>query len=306
MPNKSAIELLNLNIEKVVGKKFIKIIPEMSDLLKKAKKNPETVTKGQIDILIKNNKLTLMTQVTVEKYKNNIFGYVVTFDDITELLQAQRVAAWSDVARRIAHEIKNPLTPIQLSAERLKRKYSQEIISDRETFEQCTDTIVRQVTDIGRMVDEFTDFARMPNPVFVETDLSAICLHAVLLQENAHPEVMIKSDFSEQTPLTACDGGLISQAVTNLLSNAIEAIEGRTIPESGEELSRGEIHISLSSSNKFIKIIVEDNGRGLPDTQRDRLTEPYITTRTKGTGLGLAIVKRITVSYTHLTLPTKA
>ncbi|MFL2654127.1 MAG: ATP-binding protein [Alphaproteobacteria bacterium] len=294
LPNRSASALLGADASKLNGRFLADVVPEMEPSIKRAISNADRLIEDDVTITRDDESRTLHVRIAAERDdKKQVIGFVVTFDDMTELLLAQRNTAWADVARRIAHEIKNPLTPIQLSAERLKRKYSQEIISDRETFEQCTDTIVRQVTDIGRMVDEFTDFARMPNPVFVETDLSAICLHAVLLQENAHPEVMIKSDFSEKTPLTACDGGLISQAVTNLLSNAIEAIEGRTIPESGEELSRGEIHISLSSSNKFIKIIVEDNGRGLPDTQRDRLTEPYITTRTKGTGLGLAIVKRI-------------
>ncbi|MDG2313199.1 MAG: PAS domain-containing sensor histidine kinase [Alphaproteobacteria bacterium] len=294
LPNRSASALLGAEASQLNGKFLADVVPEMESSIKRAIANVDLLIEDDVTITRDNESRTLHVRIAAERDDNKqVIGFVVTFDDMTELLLAQRNTAWADVARRIAHEIKNPLTPIQLSAERLKRKYSKEIISDRETFEQCTDTIVRQVTDIGRMVDEFTDFARMPNPVFVETDLSAICIHAVLLQENAHPEVLINSNFSENIPLTACDGGLISQAVTNLLSNAIEAIEGRAIPNTGNDLPRGEIHISLNSDNNFIKLIVEDNGRGLPDTQRDRLTEPYITTRTKGTGLGLAIVKRI-------------
>jgi two-component system nitrogen regulation sensor histidine kinase NtrY len=286
--------LLGAEASELNGKFLADVVPEMEPSINRAIANADRLIEDDVTITRDNESRTLHVRIAAERDDaKQVIGFVVTFDDMTELLLAQRNTAWADVARRIAHEIKNPLTPIQLSAERLKRKYSKEIISDRDTFEQCTDTIVRQVTDIGRMVDEFTDFARMPNPVFAETDLSAICLHAVLLQENAHPEVLIKSCFSDSTPLTACDGGLISQAVTNLLRNAIEAIEGRTIPESGKRLSRGEIYVSLSSDKNFIRIIVEDNGRGLPENKRDRLTEPYVTTRARGTGLGLAIVKRI-------------
>lgn len=294
LPNRSASALLGAEASELNGKFLADVVPEMEPSINRAIANADRLIEDDVTITRDNESRTLHVRIAAERDDaKQVIGFVVTFDDMTELLLAQRNTAWADVARRIAHEIKNPLTPIQLSAERLKRKYSKEIISDRDTFEQCTDTIVRQVTDIGRMVDEFTDFARMPNPVFAETDLSAICLHAVLLQENAHPEVLIKSCFSDSTPLTACDGGLISQAVTNLLRNAIEAIEGRTIPESGKRLSRGEIYVSLSSDKNFIRIIVEDNGRGLPENKRDRLTEPYVTTRARGTGLGLAIVKRI-------------
>ena len=227
LPNKSAIELLNLNIEKVVGKKFIKIIPEMSDLLKKAKNNPETVTKGQIDILIKNNKLTLMTQVTVEKNKNNIFGYVVTFDDMTELLQAQRVAAWSDVARRIAHEIKNPLTPIQLAAERLKKKYSTHIKKEPNIFDSCINTIIRQVDGMRNMVNEFSSFARMPSAKLKKTDLTNLVndLGSLSLLSRNDIEVMI--DVPSKSIYAMVDGNQIRQALFNLISNSINSIDDK-------------------------------------------------------------------------------
>ena len=171
LPNKSAIELLNLNIDNVIGLNFIDAIPEMSELFKKAKLNSDTITKGQIAISRNNKKIILMTQVSVEKNKNKIFGYVVTFDDMTELLQAQRIAAWSDVARRIAHEIKNPLTPIQLAADRLKKKYSNHINYEPNIFFSCINTIIRQVDDMRNMVNEFSSFARMPSPILKRDEL---------------------------------------------------------------------------------------------------------------------------------------
>ena len=218
---------------------------------------------------------------------------MVTFDDITALLSAQRKAAWADVARRIAHEIKNPLTPIQLSAERLKRKYLKEITSDPDTFRECTDTIVRQVNDIGRMVDEFSAFARMPRPVMREDNLNGVCHHAVVLQRAAYPSIA----FIEMLPATpvrrSFDSRQIGQALTNILKNAAEAIEGRESIDN-RALPKGRIAIELRVDVQGRAVItVSDNGKGLPQHGRERLIEPYVTTRAKGTGLGLAIVKKI-------------
>jgi two-component system nitrogen regulation sensor histidine kinase NtrY len=204
-------------------------------------------------------------------------------------MSAQRKAAWADVARRIAHEIKNPLTPIQLSAERLKRKYLKEITSDPDTFTVCTDTIVRQVGDIGRMVDEFSSFARMPAPILQRENLVELCRQALFLQQNAHPQIRFATELPPETVPVVCDARQIGQALTNLLKNAVEAIEARL----GEKLPPGRIELALLERDGHVIVQVADNGRGLPASGRERLTEPYVTTRTKGTGLGLAIVKKI-------------
>jgi two-component system nitrogen regulation sensor histidine kinase NtrY len=211
---------------------------------------------------------------------------------VTELLQAQRKAAWADVARRIAHEIKNPLTPIQLAAERLKRKYLKEIHSDVETFTTCTDTIIRQVGDIGRMVDEFSAFARMPQPIMRRESLGELVAQAVFLQRQAHPDIAVHAEKPNTPIIVRCDGRQITQALTNLLQNAIDSIEGRVAGD-GQTLPPGRIRVAVSVVDERAEIAVSDNGRGLPLAERSRLTEPYVTTRVKGTGLGLAIVKKI-------------
>ena len=218
-------------------------------------------------------------------------GLVLTFDDITRLMAAQRNAAWKDVARRIAHEIKNPLTPIQLSVERLRRKYRKEIASDLETFDRCTETIIRQVGDIGRMVDEFSAFARMPAPRFEPANLTEMLRQAVFAQrfQDAEIEVKLQEPGGEDTWIT-CDERMIGQVLTNILKNAGEAVGARRLTDPD---LKGRITALLSSDADALNVTIEDNGIGLPAKDRDRLTEPYVTTREKGTGLGLAIVKRI-------------
>jgi two-component system nitrogen regulation sensor histidine kinase NtrY len=196
------------------------------------------------------------------------------------------------VARRIAHEIKNPLTPIQLSAERLKRKYLSEITSDPETFRICTETIVRQVGDIGRMVDEFSAFARMPTPVMRSEELSEIVRHTVFLQRNARPEIIFTSELPDKPMVFAVDARQVAQALTNLLQNAVDSIQTREPPPDGA-LPQGQVIVRLIDTPRGPEIAVEDNGKGFPVENRERLTEPYVTTRSKGTGLGLAIVKKI-------------
>ena len=217
-------------------------------------------------------------------------GLVLTFDDITRLVAAQRNAAWKDVARRIAHEIKNPLTPIQLSAERLRRKYRKEIVGDIETFDRCTDTIIRQVADIGRMVDEFSAFARMPAPLFAPHDAAEILRQVVFAQRVADPDVTVEIVDPISEAMLVCDGRIVGQALANVLKNAGEAISARrsTAPD-----PPGRIRARLAIHVDRIDFVIEDNGVGLPAKDRGRLTEPYVTTREKGTGLGLAIVKRI-------------
>jgi two-component system nitrogen regulation sensor histidine kinase NtrY len=215
---------------------------------------------------------------------------VLTFDDITRLVAAQRNAAWKDVARRIAHEIKNPLTPIQLSAERIRRKYRKDITSDLETFDRCTETIIRQVGDIGRMVDEFSAFARMPAPRFAPADLTEMLRQAVFAQRFVDAETEVALEEPGEDVWVSCDARMVGQALTNILKNAGEAVGARrqASPE-----PPGRIVASLVSDDEHLCLVVEDNGVGLPARDRDRLTEPYVTTREKGTGLGLAIVKRI-------------
>ena len=203
-------------------------------------------------------------------------------------MSAQRKAAWADVARRIAHEIKNPLTPIQLSAERLKRKYLKEIVTDPETFAACTDTIIRHVGDIGRMVDEFSSFARMPAPVLRDEDLNEIVRQAVFLQRAATPEIRVETELPGAPLRLTCDARQMSQALINLLKNAAESIQ-----RAKARCRPGEITVRLGHEGEDVVLSVEDNGRGLPSEGRERLTEPYVTTHAKGTGLGLAIVKKI-------------
>jgi two-component system nitrogen regulation sensor histidine kinase NtrY len=228
---------------------------------------------------------TLLARIGAELSGENAAGFVVTFDDITELQAAQRKAAWADVARRIAHEIKNPLTPIQLAAERLKRRFGREITSDPETFAQCAETIVRHVGDIGRMVDEFSAFARMPQPVIKREDVGRIAREALVLQQAARPQIEWRSDIPERGPLADCDRRMLRQALTNLLQNAADAVSMRA--------SAGSIELAVGVVSGEVHITVTDDGVGLPEQDRARLMEPYVTHKPKGTGLGLAIVKKI-------------
>ena len=217
-------------------------------------------------------------------------GYVVAFDDVTELVSAQRMAAWGDVARRIAHEIKNPLTPIQLSAERIKRKFRREV-AEPEELEQLADVIVRQTNDLRRIVDEFSKFARMPEPDRRETDLTALVRAAVMLQENGQPGVRFVRSLPDTALMLELDATMIGQALTNLIKNAGEAIESLQEKGAGEGFVP-EIRVALDGDDEMATIRIADNGIGLPP-DRARLFEPYVTTREKGTGLGLPIVKKI-------------
>ncbi|KJE34741.1 histidine kinase [Thalassospira sp. HJ] len=296
LPNRSASDLLGVDLEDYLSQELTEVIPEFLPLFEDFGRDGDRSKPRQIEIRRDGVNLTLMARVTAEWADDGtVFGYVVTFDDVTELQTAQRMAAWADVARRIAHEIKNPLTPIQLSAERLKRRYLKQITDDQEVFTTCTDTIIRQVSDIGRMVDEFSSFARMPSPTMRLENLGELVKSAMFLQKQAHSNITYDFDRSGIEDLQiSCDAHQVNQCLTNTLKNAAEAIEGREKPEEGE-LPKGKIEISVAESpdNQRVFVAVSDNGKGLPAEHRERLTEPYVTTRSKGTGLGLAIVKKI-------------
>ncbi|WP_203076355.1 sensor histidine kinase NtrY-like [Falsiroseomonas ponticola] len=290
LPNRSASELLGVDLDAGIGLPMARVAPEFAELVQEARANPERPRTAELPIGPPARRRSLIARIGAETQAGRVTGYVLTFDDITELQSAQRKAAWADVARRIAHEIKNPLTPIQLSAERLKRKYLKEIASDPETFRSLTDTIVRQVGDIGRMVDEFSAFARMPQPVIRPEDLGQVVREALVLQKAAHPEIDYTTAIPDGLPRLPMDRRLIGQALTNLLQNAADAVASAPRAE-GE---RGAIAIRLDSFEDGIGVVVDDNGIGLPDgEERARLTEPYVTHKAKGTGLGLAIVKKI-------------
>ncbi len=286
LPSRSAVGLLDTTAEELIGQSLQVAVPEMTALLNEARNRPTRRADGQITIVRKGRPHILLVRIAAERAAQEMQGFVVTFDDITDLVTAQRTSAWADIARRIAHEIKNPLTPIQLSAERLKRKYLNEITSDPEVFVQCTDTIVRQVGDIGRMVDEFSAFARMPSPTFEQENLQDLGQQAVFMQQVAHTEISYTSAFSETPVVIRCDRRQVAQALTNLLQNAADALTEAKAKD-------GKISVRVFEEEGQAVIEVSDNGPGLPAADRHRLTEPYVTNRTKGTGLGLAIVSKV-------------
>jgi two-component system nitrogen regulation sensor histidine kinase NtrY len=282
--NRQASRLLDLAPEQSAGRLLSDIAPEFESVAKIARsRHGDAEEEMDVQRGGESRRLRVRASLSAE-------GLVLTFDDITRLVAAQRNAAWRDVARRIAHEIKNPLTPIQLSAERLRRKYRKEITADIEVFDRCTDTIIRQVGDIGRMVDEFSAFARMPAPTFGPQDPSELLRQTAFAQRVADPAVAIDVGNLPSNIVLMCDGRIVSQALANVLKNAGEAIAARRVAEPG--LS-GRIRVDLHADEERVDFSIEDNGIGLPAKERDRLTEPYVTTRAKGTGLGLAIVKRI-------------
>ncbi|TGX45679.1 HAMP domain-containing protein [Sphingomonas naasensis] len=290
LTNASAMALLRRSEEESVGKPLAAIAPELDALLDGAERE------AVVQVTVGGEARTLAVKITSDEA-----GQVLTFDDITQQLLDQRRAAWSDVARRIAHEIKNPLTPIQLAAERLKRRYGKQIEGGDGVFSQLTDTIVRQVGDLRRMVDEFSSFARMPKPLFRRESLLDIARQSMFLHEVAHPTIRFELSAPDEPPSLVCDRRQMGQALTNVIKNAVEAIEGRG---EGEALPQGEVGLTITAGDATrILLTVSDNGVGLP-VERDRIVEPYMTTRSRGTGLGLAIVKKIveehcgTISFT--------
>ncbi|QWG11066.1 PAS domain-containing sensor histidine kinase [Bradyrhizobium sediminis] len=292
-----SVGILNRSAEKLIGHAesetldhpLSDVLPELDDMMKTAREGTQRLVQGQITINRDGQERNLSVRVSAEQTSQSRDSYIITLDDITELVSAQRTSAWGDVARRIAHEIKNPLTPIQLSAERIRRKFGKAITEDKAIFEQCTDTIVRQVDDIRRMVDEFSRFARMPKPVMEGEDVADTVRQAVFLMRVGHPEIDIQAEIKDDPMRAQFDRRLISQALTNIIKNATEAIEA--VP--AEELGKGRIEVVAAREGDDIVIDVIDNGIGLPKVSRARLLEPYVTTREKGTGLGLAIVGRV-------------
>jgi len=292
LPNRAASELMGQNLEENIGEPLLEHLPEFRPLFEDVQANPAKTVQREIRTKRDNKTRVFLVRLTAEQDEGNIVGYVFTFDDITVLQAAQRKAAWADVARRIAHEIKNPLTPIQLSAERLKKRYLATVGTDRETFELCTDTIIRHVGEIGQMVDEFSAFARMPQPSMAVKDLAQLVRTAVVLPQTAYPYIELSMDLPKDPAWIACDATQVRQALSNILKNAVEAIDAKT--GDSREKGAGSISVRVFSRGGEHAVEVIDNGVGLPEDEvRQRLTEPYITTRAKGTGLGLAIVWKI-------------
>ncbi|HVX36276.1 MAG TPA: PAS domain-containing sensor histidine kinase [Hyphomicrobium sp.] len=292
--SRSAERLLGLSGADVVGKPLADVVPEFEPVLGSAE---ETGFKGRAQSEIKkqigSEERTFAVNVTHERAGEGDVGSVVTFDDISELVQAQRTSAWADVARRIAHEIKNPLTPIQLSAERLRRKFGKQISDDRELFETLTQTIERQTGQIKSMVDEFASFARMPQPIMADQDLRLAVQEPAVLFREGHKDVDFKLSIPDSPVRARFDLRLVSQAVTNLIKNAAEAIESYGEPQGRPAGYKGEIEVRVQPADDRVAIEVIDNGIGLPKQNRAKLLEPYVTTRAKGTGLGLAIVQKV-------------
>ena len=289
--NRSALALLSLTAEEIAqGISITKLLPQISELLEQAEAKPEKTAQQQISVQQGEKMLTLHVRITLERWGNQIEGFIVTFDDISELLVAQRNAAWADVARRVAHEIKNPLTPIQLAAERLRKKYSELAGPDQDNFIKYTDTITRHVRDIGSMVEEFVAFARMPAPVFKPEELNIMLKKAVFSEQVAHSDISYSLNLPETKIILNADERQLSQVFTNLLKNAAESIEARMKQEDKPE--RGKITIRAYAADDKNLIEIRDNGTGFPHDRIAQMTEPYVTTRAKGTGLGLSIVKK--------------
>jgi len=286
--NRSALELIDRGGPAMLGAQIRGLVPELAPVLAAAARDQRREHRDQVTLLRGGKARTINVRLTTERSLAEATGYVITLDDITDLLAAQRTSVWADVARRIAHEIKNPLTPIQLSAERLRRKFGARIEEDREVFDQCTDTIIRQVADIGRMVDEFSSFARMPKPSLELVDIREGLRDAVFLMQVGHPDVDVTVDLADEPMTGRFDVRLLSQVITNLIKNGVEAIDALN-----PRAERGHVEVRGSTTKHSLVIEVIDDGIGLPRENRQLLLEPYMTTREKGTGLGLAIVRKI-------------
>lgn len=297
--SRAAENLLGLTEHELVDKPLKEAVPEFGDILARADDHAlRSRSQEQVTLTVDGEERTFAVMVTRERKSGGDVGSVVTFDDITELVTAQRTSAWADVAQRIAHEIKNPLTPIQLSAERLRKKYASSITKDRETFDRLTTTIERQVTDLKSMVDEFAAFARMPKPEMARYDLRHAVQEPVVLFREGHPELEFELKLPDKPVLMSFDRRLISRAVTNLVKNASEAIlaagDAGDLPKDW----KGKIETIVSPQSDRVYVDVIDNGVGLPKQNRSRLLEPYVTTKGhKGTGLGLAMVQKITEQH---------
>lgn len=286
MLNPSAQRILAVDSEGIVGRRLVDVFPEIGQIHRAATTSHRQEYQEEVKLRIRQRERALAVRITSSEEAEGAQSSVVTIDDITDLVDAQRTSAWADVARRIAHEIKNPLTPIQLSAERIRRRYGKRVEDDREVFDRCIETIIRQVSDIGRMVDEFSTFARMPKPRMETIDLREALREAVFMREMGDHGIDFAAEIPSQPMLGAYDIRLLSQAFGNLVKNAVESLEAAGT-------SGGKITIRAEAGADRHRIDIIDNGRGFPTEDRDRLLEPYMTTREKGTGLGLAIVRKI-------------
>ncbi|WP_298357843.1 PAS domain-containing sensor histidine kinase [uncultured Litoreibacter sp.] len=290
--NRAARRLLDLGEENRNGEMLSDVVPEFVGLMDRLKEHHAETAQEEIKVTRGGQLESLLVRVATRMGEDGtVEGYVVAFDDVTDLVSAQKMAAWGDVARRIAHEIKNPLTPIQLSAERLKRKFAPLAGDELDNLNQYTDVIIRQTGDLRRIVDEFSKFARMPEPELRETDLMSLVRDSVVLQQSGQPDVEITLDAGEDEILTEIDQTMIGQALTNLIKNAGEAIESY-VEAGAPDDHKPQIKVAVRASNANVQITISDNGIGLPQ-DRARLFEPYVTTREKGTGLGLPIVRKI-------------
>jgi len=286
LPNAAARTLLGKRDTELIGRKLADIVPEFSRLLSIVNQKRRRFAEEQIMLVAADKPMTLRARIVAEMIEGRVIGYVVTFDDVTSLLNAQRKAAWSDIARRIAHEIKNPLTPIQLASERLRKKYRPTKAEDAAKFEEYVEIIGRQVGDIGRMVDEFSAFARMPQPKMEHASLIEIASGQTALFADNKAVITLSVDNADEPYMTLCDPGLVRQALTNLLQNAIDSLDDHHV-------DTPQIDLGLATDQAGIRLTVTDNGPGFPEMDLAKLLEPYVTTRQTGTGLGLAIVSKI-------------
>ena len=287
LPNQAACTLLGIKLTDMLGEKLDELVPEFKGLTSVIGKKTRPKSEEQIDLFVEGRRITLRARISVESVESRIIGYVVTFDDVTDLLSAQRKAAWSDVARRIAHEIKNPLTPIELAADRLAKKFKPEDDKRNDKYQEYLEIISRQVADIGRMVDEFSAFARMPAPRFNSAIFRDLILGQVQLFANNEQNVALSFDYDKAaSDAVSVDEGLMRQAVNNLLQNALNVLAENHIEEA-------KIDISIINKIDDMELTIADNGPGFPDMDLTKLFEPYMTTRDKGTGLGLAIAQKI-------------
>ena len=287
LPNLTACKVLNISIEKDFGILITKIVPEFSNLIGTILKSNMSVLEEKIQIIKEDKILNLMTRIVVQKKHDKILGFVLTFDDITNLIAAQKMAAWSDIARRIAHEIKNPLTPIRLSAERLKKHIDKPIMFNKKIFEQSLNMITRQVDDIHHLVDEFSSFARMPAPILNQVNVFVIVREYVEPLNISFDKITIKLDNTKYKNIfIMADEKQIRQAIGNIIKNSYENIITNNI-------KNGVISIDFENDNDFVSILFKDNGTGINPNDISRMVEPYFSTKTNGSGLGLAITKKI-------------
>ncbi|MGH6860693.1 MAG: sensor histidine kinase, partial [Phyllobacterium sp.] len=288
--NRPAETMLGIDAAQATGRNLVAVLPEIGEVFTGASESDRPSSRKQISITRGGVARSFNVQITREDADTKNTSYVVTVDDITDLVAAHRSSAWADVARRIAHEIKNPLTPIQLSAERIRRRYGKVIVEDRAIFDQCTETIIRQVGDIGRMVDEFSEFARMPKPQLTATNILDVLRDASFLVEISNSRIRFAHDYPGEPLIGNFDNRLLGQAFGNIIKNASESIDAAL---EGGAMDEGHILVRAASAGPSIVVEIVDNGKGLPAENRHQLLEPYVTTREKGTGLGLAIVKKI-------------